>query len=105
MILKIRDPSEKRKWWFFDEVSRITVDRSGYQITEKEGKIVSANIKANSTGDFVDVDLVLAASAGIPLTLVSFRPERSSNEEGMSIVFKMGSGYLLNDEGKTVERL
>ena len=98
MILKFKVPEVKNKWMYFDHVDRISVSRDLKSKKEFDKQWKTDEPPFDCDAVFIDMDM------DFPVSLVCFRKSRLSNEDEMAIWFNT-EAYLLNDEGKTIERL
>lgn len=88
MILKIRDPVEQGKWWYYDDIAKISTER--VQVSEDRSGLEM---------HLVLLPKEIAAKDFITICIIRFR-------NGTEELFKLwGEIYLLNNEGKTIEKL
>jgi len=100
MILKIRDLDDR--WIYYDKIDRVFI-RRGYMINRRGEITFGEQGKRNLDIDVVYGDLIPEGEDKMYITLCHFRTSRNFNELEMHIAFT--DAYLLNDEGKTIERL
>ena len=118
MILKIQDPGTLN-WIYYDNIAKISFNYNEYfvshgcQIYPKDADIHKAETKENLIPDASYIewsnedDPNDAEEFQCKVVIAGFRtpyePEGKGGEE-MCIAFN-GRTYLLNDEGKTIERI
>ena len=106
MILKIRDPNVKHKWFFYDKIARVSVNHADYAVRFKGEDVEIYYKKDDRAIDPLDVDLSLIPveiNEDTSVTSICVRFNVPRDEEWFVIV---GSeAYLLNDEGTTIEKI
>lgn len=90
MILKVYDPVTD-KWFFYDNIGLAKV---------RHGQ-VKYPIPPTSEGE---ISLLAKMEEGSEPFMAAFVDAIFDNA-AKTVIFKSGDGYLLNDEGKTIERL
>ena len=98
MILKIQVPEVRNKWVFYDHVEQITVSKGLWakEKFNKEWEKDDSHLHVNAV--YIDEKLIADVS------LVCFVKRGLSVVEERAVWFNT-EAYLLNDEGKTIERL
>ncbi len=97
MILKLKDSVHPGKWFYWDSITRLSVDVREFQL-HPDGKIYRGKEPYNLDADFFDLDVVL--SDPVPLKVCTLL----INEEEKLIAF-IGLAYILSDDGKTIDKL
>jgi len=103
MILKIRDACIEGKWFYYDKIARVSVDSTGYKIHERQ---VVDREDEKHVADLYFQSIDKAPQKG-PIDQVTVCCVRFGVERGdVEILFGFNTeAYLLNDEGKTIERI
>ena len=100
MILKIADPTAENKWWFYDGIEKISVDKEAY-VLESDGRIVR---KEDQNVELIAPDVILCGESNdMDIIVCIIRFSRWHDDE-FFVAFQ-GEAYLLNDDGKTIEAL
>jgi len=109
MILKIRNPKWKDRWEYFEKIEEIAVAKEDYCFDGTGGVVeVSVPSKTDESADCVVIHRNFATPQGHdpnnrPLAVVCFCKRAG---ERFTIAFDRHTNvYLLNDDGKTIERL
>ena len=93
MILKVYDPNTSR-WVFFDRIESVYVARRIYQ----EAAIPPVgSMETDFLPEEVEKGDISVTEVGLCFATARLKPAL--------VRLQTGNGYLLNDEGKTVERL
>ena len=116
MILKIQDSINESKWYYYDNIAKISINHNEYMIT-KDNKVLSKDCQSNKK-EYVelDADAVYAQWShdneteppDVGVVVAIFRSfivldDIKSGDE-MCVAFSRRA-YLLNDEGRTIERI
>jgi len=95
MILKIEVPEVRNKWVFYDHVKQLTISKGLWtkEKFKKEWEAKEFHLHTNA----VYTDETLEASMSLACFIVGEKEEK--------VIWFNTEAYLLNDEGKTIERL
>lgn len=103
MILKIKDRNE---WVYYDKIDKI-VDKGEREIV-KEGNDVRIKHENGNSGkiniDNIHLSLEKDKVKGKMVGIKHFDKQKSVQFE-KQVIFKTGNAFILNDVGKTIERL
>ena len=115
MILKIQDAFNLKKWIYYDNIAKISINYNEY-IIDKDEKILQVNTSESSSNPLFELDVdaifakwdekedneftVLTVHAKNRVVVAIFRVPHDE----YCVAFN-SRAYLLNDEGKTIERI
>ena len=92
MVLKIRDADRDQKWWYYDNIAKISTDLISYQESMERCKSMGCP------------EVFLVNENMHPDDTVRFCIVRFKNNDECAMAF-INEAYLLSDEGKTIERI
>ena len=111
MILKIRNFESQSKWEYYDEIRHLSVSYSDY-VLDEHGRVVTREKDDDGKQRVPDLDACyISLKKGLedegPTRVVTccfhYRRHELAAEEEIFLAFS--DAYLLNDRGKTLERL
>lgn len=102
MILKIK--GSKSKWVFFDKVDKLVT--YGIHYVTPQGSITDLK---ESNSDFVNTDAAYiidqSSDKNTECIVVEITRYRSDDNSYFSRIIALQEAFILNDEGKTIEKL
>ena len=99
MVLKIRDGEKADKWWYFNLSEGFSIEAIRYKEAYKECSL----LRDDKTDEVTTVaDFIQYPRADDELIKICYR---RPPDGGIWRIMFSRDAYILNDEGKTIERL